>query len=262
MKNLARFVMDFMGLDFVRASSRDDFHSFLTLLQPYSTNFSLIRAGGAYDGGYLIPDDLSGLEAIYSPGVAQSSDFEAFFLAQGIPCFLADNSVESPPIQDKNISFVKKHLGLQATDKEMTLEDWVSRNTPSSSNLLLQMDIEGAEWAVLTNTPDSILSQFRIVIVEFHNLHKINNADGLVSARNVFEKLLRLFAVVHLHPNNGGGYVKFRGKRIPRVIEVTFIRKDRVTDLEAISVFPHQLDSPNLPKIPDFYISKMMFNKR
>lgn len=261
LKNLSRFLLDCLGLDIVRASSTHDFHSFLSLLQPHSTGFKLFRAGGEYDGGYLIPDDLDGLDGIYSPGVAESSEFEGYFLARGLKCYLADNSVSSPPIIDENIVFEKKHLGLWETESEMTLENWVLRNTPNAHNLLLQMDIEDAEWAVLTNTPDDILNRFRIVVVEFHNLHRILNVHGLGTARTTISKMLRTFEIAHVHPNNGGGYLKFRGKLLPRVIEITFIRKDRVTSLEKITGFPHELDSPNLPKLPDFQISSELFRE-
>jgi len=258
-KNFLRFVLDFLGLDLVRSSSRREFHKFFTLLQPYKTNIPLIRAGGNHDGGYLLPDDLSDLDAVYSPGVAESSDFEAFFLAQGLRCYLADNSVVAPPIQDKNISFERKHLGLWESEREMSLEYWVRSNTPNASELLLQMDIEGSEWAVLTHVPDSILKQFRIIIVEFHDIQKVFNHEGLSLATQVLEKMLRFFEVVHVHPNNGGGYIKFRGKQIPRVIEVTFIRKDRVISRELITEFPHNLDSPNLAMLPDEPLSSTLF---
>lgn len=261
LKNFLRFILDQIGWEVVHSSRPEDFHDFLARLQPFATNFSLVRVGGVFDGGYLIPDDLEGLDAVYSPGVAESSDFESFFLARGVTCFLADNSVDSPPIQDLNISFEKKHLGLWNTQTEMTLENWVLRNTPDSTNLLLQMDIEGAEWTVLTNVPDSILAKFRIVVVEFHNLHKVFNSDGMNSAKLALDKLSRYFDIVHLHPNNGGGYIRFRRKSIPRVVEITFIRKDRVSHREKISQFPHELDSPNLPMLPDFYLSPDLFRK-
>jgi hypothetical protein len=259
LRNFLRFVLDILGLDLVRSSSRREFHKFFTRLQPYKTNIPLIRAGGNHDGGYLLPDDLSDLDAVYSPGVAESSDFEAFFLAQGLRCYLADNSVVAPPIQDKNISFERKHLGLWESEREMSLEYWVRTNTPNASELLLQMDIEGSEWAVLTHAPDNILKQFRIIIVEFHDIQKVFNNEGLSLATQVLEKMLRFFEVVHVHPNNGGGYIKFRGKQIPRVIEVTFIRKDRVISRELITEFPHNLDSPNLPMLPDEPLSSTLF---
>jgi hypothetical protein len=260
LKNFLRFILDILGLDIVRSSSRDDFHRFFALLQPYKTNIPLIRAGGKHDGGYLVPDDLSDLNAVYSPGVAESSEFESFFLSQGLRCYLADNSVTAPPIQDKNISFERKHLGLWESEKEMSLEYWVRSNTPNASERLLQMDIEGSEWAVLAHAPDNILKQFRIVIVEFHDIQRVFNEAGLALATQVFEKMLRFFEVVHVHPNNGGGYIKFRGKQIPRVIEVTFIRKDRVTVRELITKFPHILDRPNLPLLPDTRLSSSLLS--
>jgi len=260
-KDLARFMLDRVGLDIVRSSTQKDFHQFLSLLQPQKSKFPLVRVGGQNDGGYLIPDDLDGLDAIYSPGVAESSDFEAYFSSQGLWCFLADNSVDLPPIHNDKIFFEKKHIGLSVSEHEMTLEDWVLRNTPDSTDLVLQMDIEGSEWAVLTHVPESILSKFRIVVVEFHNLHRIFNSEGLASANLALTKLLGFFEIVHLHPNNGGGHIRFRNKHVPRVIEITFIRKDRVSNLEPITIFPHKLDAPNLPNLPDFYLSTDLFKK-
>jgi hypothetical protein len=260
-KDLTRFLLDRIGLDIVRSSTQEDFHQFLSLLQPHKSKFSLVRVGGQNDGGYLIPDDLEGLDAIYSPGVAASSDFEAYFASQGLRCFLADNSVDSPPIHNDKIIFEKKHIGLSTSGYEMTLENWVLRNTPHSTNLVLQMDIEGSEWAVLTHAPESILTKFRIVVVEFHNLHRIFNSEGLASANLALTKLLQFFEIVHLHPNNGGGYIRFRNKQVPRVIEITFIRKDRVVNLEPTTIFPHKLDAPNLPNLRDFYLSTDLFKK-
>ncbi len=248
-------------MDIVRSSTVEDFHQFLSSLQPKASEFSMVRVGGQNDGGYLIPDDLEGLDAIFSPGVAESSDFEACFSSRGLPCFLADNSVDSPPIHSDLIFFEKKHIGLLASEHEMTLENWVLRNAPQATNLVLQMDIEGAEWAVLTHTPESILNRFRIVVVEFHNLHRIFNSEGLASANLALAKLLQFFEIVHLHPNNGGGYIRFRKKHVPRVIEITFIRKDRVQDLKPITSFPHKLDSPNLPNLRDFFLSAELFKK-
>jgi len=50
--------------------------SFLTLLKPMQTNYELIRIGSDTDGGYLIPNDLKGIDTCFSPGVSTTSDFE------------------------------------------------------------------------------------------------------------------------------------------------------------------------------------------
>ena len=53
-------------------------------LHPEDTGIPLIRMGEAHDGGYLVPDDLGSLAALFSPGVAQTSAFEADALARGM----------------------------------------------------------------------------------------------------------------------------------------------------------------------------------
>jgi len=38
---------------------------FFNLVKPVKTNHDLIRVGGQVDGGYLIPDDLEGIETCF-----------------------------------------------------------------------------------------------------------------------------------------------------------------------------------------------------
>jgi hypothetical protein len=57
--------------------------------------------------------------------------------------------------------------------------------------------------------------------------------------------------VVHVHPNNGGGVIKVGRFEVPRVVEFTFLRKDRSPMLGFRQDFPHPLDAPNLIEIPD-----------
>jgi len=45
-------------------------------LRPYTTDKELIRLGAEKDGGYLIPNDLAGIEACFSPGVGNEFNFE------------------------------------------------------------------------------------------------------------------------------------------------------------------------------------------
>lgn len=57
--------------------------SLLESLKPIQTNHELIRVGGDGDGGHLIPNDLMGIDACFSPGVATTSDFENDLAARG-----------------------------------------------------------------------------------------------------------------------------------------------------------------------------------
>lgn len=71
--------------------------SMMDLLHPRVTDKKLIRLGPNGDGGYLIPDDLIGIEACFSPGVSDISGFEKECANRGMKVFLADKSVEKPP---------------------------------------------------------------------------------------------------------------------------------------------------------------------
>jgi hypothetical protein len=54
-----------------------------------------------------------------------------------------------------------------------------------------------------------------------------------------------MFDLVHYHPNTAGGNLKYKGITIPKVVELTFHRKN---DLKATTKFrnlPHPLDSDN-----------------
>jgi len=62
---------------------------------------------GDSDGGYLIPDDLENVEFCFSADVAFTADFENDLTTRGINCFLADYSVDAPPIQNHLFDFEK-----------------------------------------------------------------------------------------------------------------------------------------------------------
>lgn len=140
-------------------------------LRPYTTDTPLIRVGDFGDGGYLVPDDFRGIAACYSPGVSQQASFEMDVAKRGIPSFMADASVENPPLQVPGAQFVRKFLGDKDAGEFMTLASWVAETDPDpKADLLLQMDIEGAEYETLGAAPRDLLRRFRIIVIELHNL--------------------------------------------------------------------------------------------
>lgn len=220
-------------------------------LHPVETGFPLIRIGNGGDGGYLLPDDLDGIAACFSPGVAQTALFEEEMVARGVPCMLADASVEAPPISGPLIRFEKKFLGVVNDERFTTLDAWVERNAPTEGDLLLQMDIEGSEWAVLLNASDKTLQRFRVIVLELHDLDRLIDKVGFMLLGRALDRLLTEFHVVHIHPNNYDGVVRKKDLVIPRVIEATFLRKDRAAVTGYASEFPHPLDRTNQPRRPD-----------
>lgn len=82
------------------ATNKELLQKFIRTLKPYNSDKALIRFGPDTDGGYLIPDDIEGIEACFSPGVSKVSGFELECANRGMKVFLADASVENYP---KNI---------------------------------------------------------------------------------------------------------------------------------------------------------------
>ena len=211
-------------------------------LHPRTAEHGLVRLGGTGDGGYLVPDDFEGIEACFSPGVCDRANFEIDMIARGIRCYLTDASVEKAPIADDLVHFTRKFLAVVNGSRTITLDDWVNAHAPGTSDLLLQMDIEGAEWPVLLHVSPQTLRRFRIIVVELHDLERMLDRHALPMISAIFDRLLDDFYVVHNHPNNYAGVVQYGSLTIPRVIEMTLYRKDRVVTPGFASQFPHPLD--------------------
>jgi hypothetical protein len=242
-----------------RRTTADSLTQFFRKLRPQITEHELIRIGGENDGGYLVPNDLEGITTLFSPGVDQTADFELYFANKGVECLMADYSVDSPPINHLNFKFVKKYLGTQNDDVFMTLQDWIDQSGKHDNDLILQMDIEGAEFGVLLHTDISTLRRFRIIVIEFHKMADIYHKLGYELINHVFNKLLTEFIPVHIHPNNGGETVKWKGFAVPPLVEITFIRKDRVKSHQPVGRFPHNLDRPCVPSKKDFDLPECWF---
>ena len=229
-------------------------------LQPYNVGKDLIRLGAKRDGGYLVPDDLVEIEACFSPGVSTVSEFEKDCFKRGMKIFLADKSVDKPKIglNKNNYHFLKKYIGCYNNDDFITLDSWInSSNIKKNKDLMLQMDIEGAEYTSLLNISDDLLNLFRIIVIEFHDLHKFWNKGFYDIASVCFDKILLNHTCVHIHPNNFEPINSYNGIEIPMAAEFTFIRNDRFSTKSHQESFPHKLDTDNsderesvlLPKI-------------
>jgi len=245
------------GFNLTSQTAPEDLLKLIRKLRPQNCGIDLIRIGGAGDGGYLVPDDFNGIEYCFSPGVNTISDFENQLADRGIKSFLADYSVDAPPILRPEFTFDKKFLGSTNNDKFMTLAFWKNKYLNNyAQDLILQMDIEGSEYEVILNAPDELLDQFRIVVIEFHSLQMLFEPIMFRILSACFEKLLKSFYVVHIHPNNCGDVVRRGNVEVPMGMEFTFLNKKRVGTTMPIHTFPNKLDKPNNPtgrniRLPD-----------
>jgi hypothetical protein len=235
-----------LGLNLARQTSSAEVRALINKLTPQDCGKELIRIGGNGDGGYLVPDDLNGIKYCFSPGVSTIADFEDQLANVGIRSFLADYSVDAPPVARQEMIFDKKFLGSTDRGQFITLASWKDKYIADyTGDLLLQMDIEGSEYQVIFNTPDKLLDQFRILLIEFHRLDRLFEPVFFELIQSCFEKILAYFHVAHIHPNNCCGSVRKGNIEIPKVMEFTFFNKKRVSETKPASVFPHKLDYPN-----------------
>jgi len=218
-------------------------------LRPQPCPSLMIRIGDGRDGTYLLPDDLDGIAACFSPGVNNLKTFEDMLVDRhGIACHMVDFSCDietfRTPLREGRQTFLKKWLDVTQRDNAVTLDDWVDGLEPQG-DLLLQMDIEGAEYRNLLAVSDRTLQRFRIIVLELHGLGGIRDGAILRTAIGpMLDRLAAHFVAVHVHPNNGEGAYRIPGTDIdmPHVLEVTFLRRDRLRGPLIPPALPHPLD--------------------
>lgn len=244
------------GITIAMKSDLDDVKSLLKTLWPVKIDTEFIRLGIDGDGGYALPNDLDGITACFSPGVDDRATFEMELINRGIPCYMADATVDVNPVDHKDGHFIKKFLGVVNDDLFITSDSWIDENAPGDDDLMLQMDIEGAEWTTLLNISNRNLRRFRIILLELHDMERLMDKHAFQIMSAVFSRLTEHFHIVHNHPNNYGSKVSAGDLTIPRALEMTLIRKDRVKALGYATEFPHPLDQINAPHLPDVILPK------
>jgi F5/8 type C domain len=242
-------------------AGREELEQAVRLITPVRCGIPLIRIGLAYDGGYLLPDDLDGIEACFSPGTNNFKDFEdALATRYGIKSFMCDYSSDAEKLRTPLIEglqrFEKKWLDVRPSEINLDINDWVKRNTKPHTDLLLQMDIEGAEYRNLLHASDETLARLRIVVLEIHGLSLLAKPEFLRGIfLPVFGKLARHFVCVHVHPNNAGtSTTHHEDLVVPNTLELTFLRKDRIVQRDIPLELPHRLDAINVATKPPLHL--------
>ena len=252
-------------------------------LSPKAVGYGLIRIGHNSDGGYLVPDDLEGIRACFSPGSGGKAFFEKTLAVRyGIKSFIADkiDEIEMTKVQrmkrfirqlkrhktfclSLDFDIENKYIGVENNLTTIRLHDWMRKKVrlDSTGDLILQMDIEGDEMDVLMGTPSEVLKKFRIMVIEFHDMY-LYDLSVFSRFESVFRKILSDFGVAHIHPNTCGSRSFYQGIELPRLMEFTFIRKDRILPDNRKLIFPHKLDCKNCPKVPDLVLPEIWQNHK
>ncbi len=230
----------------VPVTPRGQLTELLAELHPVTLDVPLIRLGPLADGGYLVPDDLDGIVACFSPGVSDVSRFEFDCAERKMDVFMADASVDGPGEPHRRFHFVKRFLGATESHDTITFDAWVHNSLGGrTGDLILQMDIEGAEWEVLPTISPDLMRRFRVIVIELHQLDDLHLSNSFRHMAPVIRRLLQTHVCVHIHPNNCADSVVLNDVELPQVAEFTFVRRDQARPTGYASQFPHPLDIDN-----------------
>ncbi|WP_299395902.1 DUF268 domain-containing protein [uncultured Desulfovibrio sp.] len=225
-----------------------------TLLTPYDIKgCKKVRIGGNNDGGYVMPDP--GRDGIaYSFGVSGYSPWDRQMAERGFKVWQFDGTIDDAPDHHPNLFFFKLNISGKTQPPEGTsnISQILSRfGHAEERNIILQMDIEGAEWDVFETITDDQLRRFRQLIVEFHDL---TNREKLPFYTRIFKKICKTHRVVHFHYNNNGNILGFRDFLVSSLFEITFVRRDAGTFTPSADTFPTAQDAPCITRYPEVHI--------
>ena len=253
--NLKEKFFDVFNMYVEKKSSKKKISNTLKKLLPYQIDTQLIRLGEKNDGGYLVPDDFAGIDKNYSAGVGFLTQFEKDLEEKYLikSNMLDCNKIEKTILPSKS-SFLKKKLALVSNNQEISINDWIIK---TDKDIIIKLDVEGDEYASLIDISEENLKKVRILVIEFHDLRNLRNDIFLNLFDKVINKLNNYFYVCHLHINNISKIKKIGDYLVPDMIEMTFIRKNRVKNFSSkFSILPHKLDSKTVNSVKEKFLDK------
>lgn len=183
----------------------------------------LKRYGSVADGGYVLPvSAINNSKFLISGGIEINNEFEIELANLGIFGIQVDNSIDSPPEDHKNLSFMRATLG---GENGVLIDDLLGSFEPTSQGVL-KLDIEGSEYETLSEVES--FQRFTTIILELHNLYKIVDDHFWDVFKGILDEFSQSHSVVFLAPNNCCGFSIIGGVPIPNVVEVTWARNDLI----------------------------------
>lgn len=213
---------------------------------------NFVRVGKPYDGGYVLADDFSADMTVYSFGIAGDASFDKQLADKGLNIHMYDHTIASLPENHEKFHFHKTGISDvdEAENSKLSMKTILEMNGDAeNNNLILKMDVEGAEWDFLNSVDSELLNQFTQITFELHRLTDEKNAQNVLSA---LDKLNQTHQLVWIHANNFGHIEKAGELEIPAYVEVTYLNKRRYSFRDGECYFPLEIDMPDDPGIEEF----------
>ena len=212
----------------------------------------LKRYGRNNDGGYVMADDFQNIRTAYSFGINNDVSWDRDIANKGIKIFQFDPTIDMLPEDNDNFNFIKKGVYggsnfcflPRGNDYSFdTLTSFINTYSPSDTDLLLKMDVEGYEYESLLESRE-ILYKFKQITLEFHFLTDPMWASLFCQLSTLLSQTHQL---IHVHANNAGDILTLSGHSISSVMEFTYLRKDSYSFRKSSLYYPTSIDMPNIP---------------
>lgn len=235
----------------------------LSLLTPVTAvGCGKVRLGDDGDGGYVLLDRLAPAGVCLSLGVGDNVSFDLTLAQLGYDVFQFDHTVDGPPLAHERFYFNRIGISDQASppDGFLSIADILAvYDLRQRDDLILKMDIEGAEWGAIPLISLEDLDHFDQICIEFHHLGQLNRAAFAEMASVVFHHLRKTHVAVHVHGNNNRPIYNVLGVPVPDVLEITLARRRSHAFLPSTEIFPTAIDHPNRPEAPDLFLGSFRF---
>ena len=213
---------------------------------------NFVRLGRESDCGYVMVDSFnaSGGGIAYSFGIGDDVSWDLDMAERGYDIFMYDPTINGLPQNHECFHFFKEGvLGVKVKEKSMdTLENFIRRNGhENESNMILKMDVEGAEWSFLSTVTAETLNQFDQLLFEFHDMIRPKDMSVMNATLACISKINRTHSLVHLHANNCSSFLLLDEKiLIPDALELTYVKTSKYKLVDDENIFlPIPFDRPN-----------------
>lgn len=221
--------------------------------------FDFIRVGNLNDGGYIMIDDPRANKIAYSFGINQDVSWDNDMANLGYQIFMYDMTIEDLPYHRPEFHFFKQGIGYKKDPEQMldTLEHFIKINGhENQKNMILKMDVEGAEWDFLEQVSTETLEQFDQLIFEFHWMLHSEDFEKYAKVITLLQKINKTHQLVHLHAHNASTAIKYKDDFYPDIMEATYAKKDRYEFFDADIDLPINLDRPIFPWYPELVLGR------
>jgi hypothetical protein len=223
------------------------------LIRPMTgDDLSLVRVGGDRDGGYVMASDFAAVGAV-SVGVGPDVSWDQDVARRGLRVSMFDPTVRKLPQPVPGGQFFKVGIGGSTRTEEFRpLRDLVlMAGFGAQDELILKIDVEGAEYPSLEWLSPDDLNQFRQIAIELHRLADLADPMAAESILNTLRVLAAGHVPVHVHANNYDDLVRFDRNWFPNAVEVSYVRRDLLQNPRPAVEVASGWDRPCDPRVPE-----------